>query len=267
VSVSSFHACALTPVPGVEFGGRAVCWGNKKFNRLNAPEEVFIQISSGEFATCGVTRQERVRCWGDFVVEPSDSLRFLQVSCGQFHCCGVLQSGGLTCWGQGFERQVEAPTFGRYVQVSCGQSHSCAIAADGTLSCWGSPLSGGTLPPAGQYVQLSCFDSECCAIRLDGILVCWGGSLHEADIPFMEFGEGEKYLQVAVGKEFVCGIKETTLLRCWGSPGIVSGVPTTMEAVMVSAGKRDVCAVGALDSKLVCWGGDLKPPTGFRIAF
>jgi hypothetical protein len=36
VTVSAYHACALTPVAGVEFGGRPVCWGNKKFNRLNA---------------------------------------------------------------------------------------------------------------------------------------------------------------------------------------------------------------------------------------
>ncbi len=122
-----------------------------------------------------------------------------------------------------------------------------------------------------------------------------------------------------------CGAQETTLLRCWGLPGIVSGVPPAMEVVMVSAGyvlvcmcvgglhacvwgawvtplattlphpqpagrptpppchplphtplspfrnhltsTRDVCVVGALDSKLVCWGGDLKPPTDLRIAF
>jgi hypothetical protein len=38
ITVSAYHACALTPVPGVEFGGKAVCWGNKKFNRLATPD-------------------------------------------------------------------------------------------------------------------------------------------------------------------------------------------------------------------------------------
>jgi hypothetical protein len=35
ISVSSKHACALTSVPGVSFGGKPVCWGNAKFGRLN----------------------------------------------------------------------------------------------------------------------------------------------------------------------------------------------------------------------------------------
>ncbi len=33
-SIGSQHACALEMVSGVEFGGKPVCWGNKKFSRL-----------------------------------------------------------------------------------------------------------------------------------------------------------------------------------------------------------------------------------------
>ena len=35
-SIGSLHACALQIVPGVEFGGKPICWGNKKYHRLEA---------------------------------------------------------------------------------------------------------------------------------------------------------------------------------------------------------------------------------------
>jgi hypothetical protein len=83
-------------------------------------------------------------------------------------------------------------------------------------------------------VQLSCSHHECCAVRLDGVLLCWGGALGEADIPAMEFGEGEKYIQVAVGREFFCGIKVGRGVnafggggrggKCKGPPAILVGV-------------------------------------------
>jgi hypothetical protein len=67
---------------------------------MNGVQEVFIQLSAGEYATCGVNLNEKVRCWGDMVPNPSESLSFLQVSCGRYHCCGILQAGGVHCWGE-----------------------------------------------------------------------------------------------------------------------------------------------------------------------
>ena len=33
VTAGSAHACALEAVDGVEFGGKPVCWGDKRFHR------------------------------------------------------------------------------------------------------------------------------------------------------------------------------------------------------------------------------------------
>lgn len=41
VSAYGHHACALQSLPGVEFGGRAVCWGETFFDsNLQPPNDV-----------------------------------------------------------------------------------------------------------------------------------------------------------------------------------------------------------------------------------
>jgi hypothetical protein len=67
-------------------------------------------------------------------------------------------------------------------------------------------LQQASTPPPGQYLQLSCHDDECCAVRMDGNIVCWGGSLDE-ETPNVVYHDSEKFIQVALGKGFFCGIK------------------------------------------------------------
>jgi hypothetical protein len=58
-----------------------------------------VQLSSGEYTTCGIDVHGKVHCWGDFVRAPPSTMTFLQVSCGDYHCCGVREDASLHCWG------------------------------------------------------------------------------------------------------------------------------------------------------------------------
>lgn len=263
VTVGHQHACVLEVEPGVDFGGRPRCWGNKRFKRLEVVNDIFIQISAGEFGTCGVSLDERVRCWGEHTPNPPQSMSFLQVSCGSYHCCGVQHTGELFCWGADFMGQLKYPR-GKFVQVSSGLTHVCALAHDGTASCWGDDAREATSPPDTQFLQLSCRSHECCGIRLsDSKIVCWGGNLPEGT-PFHVWGDdNEAFTQVSLGNEFFCGIREDMTLRCWGKRAIVNGMPDSSEQVLiVSAGTKQVCAILARDSKLYCWGVREGAPEG-----
>lgn len=51
-------ACVL------DSNSRAVCWGDNGVGQLDAPEDQFLQIASGDYFTCGVRADGRVKCWG-----------------------------------------------------------------------------------------------------------------------------------------------------------------------------------------------------------
>ncbi len=51
VSAYGHHACALQSLPGVEFGGRAVCWGDTFFDsNLQPPNDVKYDKISAYFS-------------------------------------------------------------------------------------------------------------------------------------------------------------------------------------------------------------------------
>jgi alpha-tubulin suppressor-like RCC1 family protein len=136
VSSGFRHTCAIEHI-GRDYGGKAVCWGKNDYDQTAAPAGEFIQISAGQFHTCGVKVDETIKCWGAKGVSQDPVGLFHQVSAGAFHTCGVLKDGGIRCWGKDSHGQSSVPD-GKYVQVSSGKEHSCGIKSDGTVKCWGS---------------------------------------------------------------------------------------------------------------------------------
>ena len=133
---------------------------------------------------------------------------------------------------------------------SCDAPSSCALV-------WVLVWQLATTPPPGQYVQLSCYMNECCAVRLDGVVVCWGGQLGEEEIPFMEFGDGDTFIQVAVGNQFVCGIK----VRC-GLCRCASTAQGTLYSRHVPCLTSWVCSVVAGNDAGQVLGSCQDPPVG-----
>merc|ERR1719223_1625095 len=156
--------------------------------------------------------------------------------------------------------QLNAPE-GKFVQVSSGLTHACALRPNGLALCWGEDTRRVTSPPNFQFLQLSCHTHECCGIRLDGKIVCWGGNLDDELDFYVHGAKDERYTQVTLGGEFFCGVRENMSLRCWGSRQITNSMPGPEEEVLlVSGGKKEVCAILAASSQLHCWGGRNKVP-------
>lgn len=179
ISMGIYFACGLLAVDG-----SAVCWGNPRSvpevgceastGRLDAPEGAFTSLSSGPGATCAVTDQGTVLCWGsgdaadprteacgNFGQSVPPDGTFSLVSANSNHSCGVKTDGQVACWGAGTTDECtldvnrncrqSLPPAGAFEQVVTGRNHSCAMTADRKVQCWGfngDPPDGRLEPPA-----------------------------------------------------------------------------------------------------------------------
>jgi hypothetical protein len=115
------------------------CWGNNDYGQSTPPAGTFVQISAGEYHTCGVKSDGVLACWGrtNYGQSTPPAGNFVQISAGNYHTCGVKSDGTLACWGYNGTGQATPPT-GTFVQISAGYWHTCGVRSDGTYNCWGS---------------------------------------------------------------------------------------------------------------------------------
>jgi alpha-tubulin suppressor-like RCC1 family protein len=180
VFANGFYTCGAT------VDDRGFCWGdntngqlgNGRFGRRNgslvpiaiAGKHAFRQVIAGLSHACGITRDDRLLCWGEngagqlgdgtnarrsrpAVV--TGGRRFDVVSAGGQHTCGAITSGRLFCWGSNLVGQLgDGSTTHRlqptavagglkFTSVSVSsRASSCGIAADARLFCWGEGVFG-----------------------------------------------------------------------------------------------------------------------------
>ena len=146
---------------------------------------VFRDIAVGYEASCGITADQTVACWGEGRVlgqdpdldlegsaEPllvSGVTGLTSIALGDTHACAVAQGGKVFCWGDNDRLQlgsdvgdfsglpVEVP-FGAgevAVDVSAGGDSTCAVLASGGVKCWGAGdnLQLGVELPAAQIAS------------------------------------------------------------------------------------------------------------------
>ena len=134
LEMGTFHTCALTE------DDRAVCWGANFCGCLGvgdsrprlAPVAVdasrvggsgrFRALSAGYNATCGVSLEGLLYCWGQ---------------CSHESRTDLTDPEALPCL---LPRAVRGPGGERawpVREVSVGTGHACAVATDGSLWCWG----------------------------------------------------------------------------------------------------------------------------------
>lgn len=139
------------------------------------PTGAFLQISAGDFDTCGIRSDKTLVCWGEdeegASIPPAGT--FTAVSAGGYHNCAIRETGDVACWGENDQGQATPPA-GTFSQISAGSVHTCGIKTDSTLVCWGDGENGQTAAPAGAFIGVSAGDEYNCAIRSDGTVVCWG---------------------------------------------------------------------------------------------
>ena len=61
ISAGFQHSCGIQ-ASGEEFGGTITCWGFNQKGQAAPPQGTFIQVSCGNFHSCGLTIDEEVKC-------------------------------------------------------------------------------------------------------------------------------------------------------------------------------------------------------------
>lgn len=228
VSVGHAHSCGLNEE------GTAYCWGSNQRGELGI----------GVYGAAG-TRHTPVPVDGSF--------RFASLSAGEGEfTCGITVRGEAYCWGHGYQGQLGTGRLGRVVtpaavagrhtwrHISAGSQHTCGITTAGEAYCWGANIQG--------------------ALGTDG-----RSSQRAALEPALVSG-GHRWLDIAAGGQFTCGVTTAHELFCWGSNlfgrlGIPAG-ESQRAPVRVAAGQRwtsvsvsmhHACAI-TTDGEAYCWG-------------
>lgn len=247
------------------------------------------------------------------IVDEAASDTFVDISTGRRHVCGVTKGNKLKCWGSNEQGQLGLGLidFGRnvptvvdagtnYKFVSAGGTHTCAITVNDTLRCWGgnslgqlgdassmtrhSPvdIDGGTA-----YKMVSTGINFTCGVTLTNELKCWGnnssgqlgkGSAGNVTIPTV-IDVGVFYDSVSAGRQtfseaHACAITMSGILKCWGDNSfgqlgdgtkVNSYAPVVINSGVnyknISAGYMYTCGVTS-DDKLQCWGYNMYGEIG-----
>ena len=149
--------------------------------------------------------------------------------------------------------QAATPTStSRYLALDAGGEHQCTLRADGLIRCWGGNSAELRDIPEGRYTAVSAGAWHNCAIRQEnGEIACWGSDSNAPDGAFVD---------VAVGWQFACGVRETSQLECWGTNSYGRSVldygqadPPDGEFASVSAGYLQACGLRTT-GEVTCWG-------------
>jgi alpha-tubulin suppressor-like RCC1 family protein len=157
------YACGLTAA------GEAYCWGNNRGGATGVgvmegvtytPTAVvgghrFADLvaggGAGGGATCGVTTDGRILCWGrhhqwdggwdnySFVSEPKPVIgepELVEVTLGPFTMCGFTANRKVYCVGRTPAHTPLEPDL-RVASLALGAVHTCLITTDGETFCWG----------------------------------------------------------------------------------------------------------------------------------
>ncbi len=241
------------------------------------------RLSLGGSASCAITAQGGVQCWGDNTfgqlgvgdvnlngsVQPLPvkglSVGVRAVFGGPVSHCAVLQAGHATCWGDAlfgvFTGQpghgnhfatpspVDAPGLAFVASMALGIYFHCALTTDGSAKCYGLNSSGqlGTGALGDNFTPVGVLGLE----------------------PAQDMG--------AAGF-FTCAVTGSGAVKCWGfndhgqlgngtkdaalAPVDVAGLPASASAV--ENGRDHACAL--VDGNVWCWGsnaeGQLGTPPG-----
>lgn len=125
------------------------------------------RIAVGDFSACGLTLDDKVRCWGGHesqgfmglgdgnyspslnAVEVKNLDGVKEISTGRWFACAITKADTVACWGRGFEGQLgpaapnnaripyEVPGLAGMHGLSSKGNVSCALNANNNVACWG----------------------------------------------------------------------------------------------------------------------------------
>ena len=123
ISAARYHSCAVRADNHM-----IECWGRPEIAEI--PDEIraerFVQVDVSAFFSCGITTQNRVKCWGPTsLTRPGSSTLESAFNLNQFHVPAQIIDSEFT-------------------EVSTSRRHACAISPQGNLACWGADADPST---------------------------------------------------------------------------------------------------------------------------
>jgi alpha-tubulin suppressor-like RCC1 family protein len=211
---------------GVTMGRVAICWGannrgqlgngttvgSQEPVRVTAPDLLWRQVTVGYEHACGITTDDRARCWGvNEIGQLGDGTTTGRTGPG-------LVAGGV-----------------RFRQIEASGAHTCAVSTAAKGYCWGAGLMGdgsgdGVHPTPVALVGNRFYDNVSagvgsCGVTLAGRGFCWGenggrlgdGRTSDALGPRALAGDLEFVaISVGGGSRFSCGVTTDARAWCWG---------------------------------------------------
>lgn len=255
------YGCALLQ------NGTAKCWGANSYGQLGIDRSSHVGDDAGDTGT-------RLT-----YVSLGTGATPVSVGSGEYHSCALLADGRVKCWGANLwgtsgvgdtlRHDGRASYMGDNLpavnlgsgrtakKLYVGSNHSCAILDNDSVKCWGQ----------NSYGQLGIGDTS---DRGDD-----AGEMGDA-LPTVSLGTGRTAKSVSVGYRHTCAILDTNALKCWGwgnygqlgtgnssdrgdAPGEMgdnlpaASLGTGRTVTAVTAGYFNTCAI-LDDQTLKCWG-------------
>lgn len=251
VAASGTHSCAIRGTGLIE------CWGTNDHGESTPPDGGFVDIdgsnTTGNDWSCGIRDDGTLACWGADLdglglLDPPEGT-YSGVSVGRTHACAIDGSGQAVCWGSNTSGEADPPN-GTYASVSAGiLADSAGILADGSVVAWGDDSLYDPELPGTDYVAVGLGSAWLCALDTLGWVACVGAgesfddfasraptlptrgmsltaetacAMYPDDAAHCWREGGYFYssytvLQLDTGSDYVCTIRNTGALHCFGS--------------------------------------------------
>jgi len=198
----------------------------------------------------------------------------VDVSLGEFHTCALSMDGRVKCWGSndlgrlgqvGYDEHIgddEPPSDWDPIDVAddvvalvSGYDHNCALRSSGNVVCWGSGHSLATGYGTGEHIGDDESPSSVGDIMLSGIDTITAGNAHTCAL-----ADGQVYCW-GLDNSGQLGYGEATSSVEGDTPMTRGAVPLDGTVVELTAGQYHTCA--RMDSgDVTCWGSNASGQLG-----
>lgn len=241
------------------------------------------QVDASRWATCGITTENHLRCWGDTTRGPFLAEGYQQVAVGNFHVCALNLDGNPVCWGENRSVPQPSPTPAGctncptpepglpqyqasvpdaiantvFSAIVASHSHNCALrAADRQAVCWGNDDHGQSTPPVHSHTDTATPPATTetpytfTQLAAGGFLTC---GRHDVTTTYTDNSPTPQSVTVQTAGEVLC----------WGDDlyGAVTGAAAqagqAFAHLAVGATENWACGIrqdGADAGKALCWG-------------